>query len=339
MKVSICIPTYNRSALLRQLLDSIAAACSQPALAAAVQVCISDNASADDTAEMVSTWRALHHIDVVYHRETANRGADWNFIHAAQLAQGEFIWLMGSDDLIAPGAVECLLDKLTSGADMYLTGRSNYDFTMSTREFDEKFVSAPGTYDLSDKTQALRYLKACTGLGGLFSYLSANVVRTTAWKSQLKGVEGFLDSAYSHVYVLSRVAFAGAKVEALGLPLVKNRGGNDSFDANGAAHRVLIDLDGYMRILQALPSVVGDARLKHAFIGVLRRERPPVHTAFYLRRYASGTEWARARTLLSKLGTPGILLRCLDAAPALANMAHTPALRAAARRIFGRRGG
>ena len=54
-KISILIPTYNRAAFLRNALDSIVAQNARD-----IECVISDNASSDDTAEIVKSFQKNH---------------------------------------------------------------------------------------------------------------------------------------------------------------------------------------------------------------------------------------------------------------------------------------
>lgn len=96
MKLSICIPTYNRSTNLRELLKTIYGQLELYALFDKIEVVVSDNCSPDDTREVVAEFfdRGLK-----YSRNETNIGPDANFLKLFELARGEYIWLPGDDDL------------------------------------------------------------------------------------------------------------------------------------------------------------------------------------------------------------------------------------------------
>jgi glycosyltransferase involved in cell wall biosynthesis len=102
MKLSICIPTYNRCQHLTNCLQSIVSNKARATLD--FEVCVSDNCSADDTAQVVR--RAQAHIDIKYHRNARNLGIPKNFLNVVEMANGEFVWLIGDDDLLVPTALE-----------------------------------------------------------------------------------------------------------------------------------------------------------------------------------------------------------------------------------------
>lgn len=104
MKVSICIPTFNRARHLENCLNSIIL-CKQLS-SFDFQVCVSDNNSSDDTLEVVRSAQSL--IEIKYHKNSENFGIPRNFINVVSMADGEFAWLIGDDDLLIPDAMNRL---------------------------------------------------------------------------------------------------------------------------------------------------------------------------------------------------------------------------------------
>lgn len=101
MKLSICIPTYNRAAHLANCLNSIILCNSQSDFK--FQVCVSDNHSTDGTEEVVRG--AQSSIDIKYHKNSSNLGIPRNFLNVVSMADGDFVWLIGDDDLLMPNAI------------------------------------------------------------------------------------------------------------------------------------------------------------------------------------------------------------------------------------------
>lgn len=107
-KISICIPTHNRSDSLANCLKSITIA-SRNNLER-IEVCVSDNASTDDTSEVIK--KAQQFLSITYHRNDVNLGIPNNFLNVVSLAKGEFVWLVGDDDLLLPDTFDRLLPLL-----------------------------------------------------------------------------------------------------------------------------------------------------------------------------------------------------------------------------------
>ena len=92
MKISICIPTRNRAALLTNCLQSIIV--NRLNSATDFEVCVSDNGSTDETELVVR--RAQKIIDIKYSKNAENLGIPVNFIKVVDMAEGDFVWLIGN---------------------------------------------------------------------------------------------------------------------------------------------------------------------------------------------------------------------------------------------------
>jgi glycosyltransferase involved in cell wall biosynthesis len=126
--LTIAIPTYNRSGLLCEMLDVLA-----PQLAGhtEVELIISDNASPDETLQVVQRFidRGL---SVRYHRHPENIGSDANFISCFHMAGGRYFWLCGDDDIILPGTLDEVLGHI-SGEEYDLIYATSYGFKKDWR--------------------------------------------------------------------------------------------------------------------------------------------------------------------------------------------------------------
>ena len=105
MRLSICIPTYNRVGYLKELLPAIL----DQADAECVEVVVSDNASTDGTADYL---RSLSNPCLRWWTNETNIGGDRNFLKCVAEAKGEYVWLFGDDDLMPDGSVARVLDFL-----------------------------------------------------------------------------------------------------------------------------------------------------------------------------------------------------------------------------------
>jgi glycosyltransferase domain-containing protein len=93
-KVSVGIPTYNRSNTLKRTLESVLNQKYQN-----LEIIISDNASTDGTQELC---RQFCNADnrIKYFRQPYNRGANANFVEALKHANGTYFMWIGDDDWI-----------------------------------------------------------------------------------------------------------------------------------------------------------------------------------------------------------------------------------------------
>ena len=97
---TIAIVTYNRSHLLRGLLESIITMEPKPG-----HVVVIDNASSDDTTEVVDSYRERLGTELVYRRLDTNTGGSGGFSEGMRTAYdlgSEWIWLMDDDVEVLP---------------------------------------------------------------------------------------------------------------------------------------------------------------------------------------------------------------------------------------------
>ena len=110
--LSVCIPTRNRSKYLNELLSSYARQMNEAKLTAdQVTFYVSDNASEDETPQVFQEFARqvpLAH----YSRNATNIGADGNIVHIRTLAKGEYLWVIGDDELLCENALVNVLDLI-----------------------------------------------------------------------------------------------------------------------------------------------------------------------------------------------------------------------------------
>ncbi|MEN2738038.1 glycosyltransferase family 2 protein [Microbacterium sp. X-17] len=97
---TIVIVTYNRSGLLTKLLESIVRMDPKPG-----RVVVIDNASADDTGEVVASFRERLGAELVYRRLEENTGGSGGFSEGMRTAYelgSTWMWLMDDDVEVLP---------------------------------------------------------------------------------------------------------------------------------------------------------------------------------------------------------------------------------------------
>lgn len=281
-KLAICIPTYNRESYLRELLASIVLQ-ADPEM---VQIAVSDNASTDQTEQLVNEVREKFP-NIAYHKWPNNMGADKNYLKAVEIADGEYCWLMGSDDYVPEGAVGRIL-SLLGDEDIYLFGRTEASLRLERMRncywLDESEPSQK--FRFSSRSEIIRYFNACRRLGGLFSYLSSIVVKKSSWE-RINFDEIFIGTLYSHAFILLAIVQSQATLSYIKEPLIISRAGNDSFLTDWV-RRGLIDLKGYHQLGTRL---IPDMEVRRAFWAVMRHEHAPINAIKSLA--ASGwKDWA-----------------------------------------------
>lgn len=92
--LTIAIPTYNRSEVLKNNLENIFRF-----IGSETEVFISDNGSIDDTPQVCESFKRFSNFTYLRHQD--NQGYDVNVMTCAKNAKGEYIWFLSDDDSIS----------------------------------------------------------------------------------------------------------------------------------------------------------------------------------------------------------------------------------------------
>ena len=221
IKLSICIPTYNRAAFLAETLDNVLAQVTDE-----VEVIVSDNASPDDTGDVVRT-RQARFPRLTYFRQPENLGPDRNYLQSVALAQGEWCWLLGDDDLLEEGAIPYLLEHYLHGPrplDFLLLLVTAYDARMHT--VIERSADVLGvTEDIYTRDVPAFFTRFFQE-----SYLSIFVVRRAKWNAV--DHEKYVGTGLTYLGITYEYLEADSPVMLVAKPLVKYRSMNVSWSAN-----------------------------------------------------------------------------------------------------------
>ena len=102
------------------------------------QVCISDNCSTDNTEAVVKSYK--NKLDIKYLKNKNNIGRTKNYINVVNIADGEFVWLLGDDDLLHFNAISQLSSLLSKhkNCDFFYINASHLT-TEYVLSFDQPF--------------------------------------------------------------------------------------------------------------------------------------------------------------------------------------------------------
>ena len=109
--LTIAIPTYNRGSKVLRLLRSLWAQVRADGLERDVDLCVSDNASVDETGLFLDEARA-EGIPFIATRQQRNLGFDGNALYLFEQARTPYLWLFGDDDLPLDGALARVVKTL-----------------------------------------------------------------------------------------------------------------------------------------------------------------------------------------------------------------------------------
>ncbi len=108
--VAVCIPTFNQS---RYLIESVKSACAQTY--PGVEVWVSDDASTDNSAEVLQTL-ALQYSQLRYYVQPVNLNIAANNTWLLAQPSTDFVIRLDSDDIMEPRYVETLLPLMLENA-------------------------------------------------------------------------------------------------------------------------------------------------------------------------------------------------------------------------------
>ena len=114
VKVSILIPTYNRANYLRESINSALVQTHSN-----VELLILDDASLDNTSEVVAEFKCDDRIRYIRHKKNIGVADNW---HAGiTIAQGDFFCILHDDDTLEPQFIEQLLTPLVNDSRLSLS--------------------------------------------------------------------------------------------------------------------------------------------------------------------------------------------------------------------------
>lgn len=145
--LSICIPTLNRAAFLRESLESLLPQARQ----SNVEVCICDNASTDDTADYLAALLARGETLRVM-RQPNKVDIDANMMSAIGMATGEYIFPLGDDDFVPAGQLARIVAMLDEPASMIILNGWHTDAMLVPRHLHLDEQLAGSSYSSPETT-------------------------------------------------------------------------------------------------------------------------------------------------------------------------------------------
>ena len=154
MILSICIPTYNRINQLDNCLNSILIS-KKNVDNFNFEICISDNNSDENTEEIIRKYD--RELKIKFNRNKKNLGFAINAIKTVSMAQGEFSWMIGNDDLILPETLLKLKNLLKNNLDKdYFFINSYYLNSIYLDQFPAPFDTKNLKYENMKKISTLK---------------------------------------------------------------------------------------------------------------------------------------------------------------------------------------
>lgn len=214
--LSICIPTYNRSRLLAEALESILV--SVRGFEEKVEIIISDNASTDDTIDIVSNYQSKYEF-IRYNRNIENV-IDKNFFIAASLALGKYVWIFADDDMMEPNAIRSVLEYIERGYTLLVCNFSKWDNSFQNR-LTNKYYNISTNIEFYKHNEVLQYF------GNKLQYLTSIIIeKQTFFNLQEDEYSELHEYGISFAYSLYCGIYNNSRAILISNTLVRYRGDN-----------------------------------------------------------------------------------------------------------------
>jgi len=211
IKLSLCIPTYNRALYIGETLDSIISQATDD-----VEIVIVDGASKDNTEEIVRGFQKQFP-RLRYFRGETNMGVERDTHKAVALAEGEYCWLMTSDDVLKPDAIAVVMDAINQDYGLILVNAEVRNEDLSELLAEAKLgIDENLEYGLKDIEHL--FLDTIDYL----SYMGAVIIKRSIWDSREK--EPYFDTDFVHVGVIFQDVIPEKKL-VISAPLISIRYG------------------------------------------------------------------------------------------------------------------
>lgn len=204
MKISICIPQYNRIEYLLKSLQIIEQQTYQN-----IEIIISDDCSTDDTEFKIKELIPRYKYPIKYYKNAINKGYDYNYRNCICLANGDYAFVIGNDDSIygtdsISYLVKFLLDNNLPDIGYCNIYEESSGGTIIKRALATKIIG-------SGAEIALRNYSCFSFVGGLI------YKKSTFEKYNTEKYDG---SIYSQMYLGVYIITMGARLFSIETPLV-----------------------------------------------------------------------------------------------------------------------
>ena len=179
--LTIFIPTYKRSKILQEWLNSIFSQNSEALKH--IDIVISDDASTDDTEAVVRSYMKKHD-NIFYYRNEKNLRF-FNTVHISNYIQSKYIVFLADDDCLTSFALPNIIEIIK---------KTNFDILFHRPDFSEKLDKKPieksNTFKIFSWAQEyIKFLyeneKKYKNLICYFSFYSAVIAKTEYWLEAL----------------------------------------------------------------------------------------------------------------------------------------------------------
>jgi abequosyltransferase len=231
IKLTIAIPTYNRSSFLNRNLELLLS--QKHFFKGQVEIIVSDNASSDNTSDVVHKFQELG-LQIVYFRNDINLGPDRNILKCYKEAQGDYVLVLGDDDGLLEDSIKIILSLLNKYKSIGTIFLNSQNIENTVIDYSEK-VDYKIYYDLKSYLYRVSYYVTFIS-GNIVNRKIINKVDLEKWSSSYLAqvpiiLNAIISDGLPNIYVNSKVL--GVQVE--------NSGGYNLFKIFGTNFKNILD--------------------------------------------------------------------------------------------------
>ena len=129
--LTISIPTWNRATLLDELLNLLCRDLKKYLLDDKIQILVSNNASDDNTEEVVLKYLSQFTF-ITYNKNTTNIGSKSNVLKSMELASTPYVVFFGDDDRVNVSKLSFVVGTLETNSDVGVlldTSKSKFQYS------------------------------------------------------------------------------------------------------------------------------------------------------------------------------------------------------------------
>lgn len=246
IRLSICIPTYNRADKLDFLLESIF----RDSASGNIEVVISDNSSTDNTHCIVEKWMKVVK-NIIYVRNEKNMGFDYNLYQSINKSNGDYVWVIGDDDAITDCAITRVLDSIEKFKSQLFILSGYYCNQKMEIMYKRQVLRNSGsqqTFVLKDAKSFSCYVDEVNNdISFLFAFITSFVLDKSIWKETIPSY--LKNSNYDHVYELMNSIKTIYELKVLNEMFFYSRSSPNQHKSFKGQH-FLLDLDSYRKFTE-----------------------------------------------------------------------------------------
>lgn len=241
MKISICIPQFNRIEFLVESLTRI-----QLQEYANIEVVVSDDASTDTTYDAIEQLVITYRFPIVYGRNEVNKGYDYNWRKTIEMASGDYVLILGNDDSLNNKNGIGRLVEIIEKHHFPDLGFCNF---IEERTGNTVFNRASNTEVIEGNVLVASKFYSCFGfVGGLIfnrkKFLEYNTNKCDG-------------SVYSQIYIAVLMIASGKRMISIAEPLIVKDILVNSIFRHSYRNRLAKDWKDYRIVDAGLPTIIG----------------------------------------------------------------------------------